>query len=352
MKCVEVRASRTYQVLIEPGLLQQAGQQLRAVSDAATVMLVSDDEVWMLYGAAVQESLERAGFRVAQFVFPHGESAKCASTYLALLNALCDAHLTRKDAIAALGGGVVGDLAGFAAATYLRGIGFFQLPTSLLAMVDSSVGGKTAIDLPAGKNLAGAFYQPQLVLCDPDCLSTLPEEIFRDGCAEVIKYAILADAELFAALERTEPREQLPYLIETCVRIKRDLVAQDEFDRGARQLLNLGHTFGHAIEACSCYAVTHGAAVAVGMAMMLRAAAELSYCKQDVCARALALLRQYGFYVDCPYPADDMLHTVLHDKKADSASVNLIVPTQIGSCQIVPVAMDAIETWLKAGGAK
>lgn len=352
MSCVEVHASRTYTVQIEPGILQKAGAKMRAISNASTIMLVSDDEVWMLYGPAVKKSMESAGFHVTQFVFPHGESAKCPATYLALLNALCDARLTRKDALAALGGGVVGDLVGFAAATYLRGIGFFQLPTSLLAMVDSSVGGKTAINLPAGKNLAGAFYQPQLVLCDPNCLSTLPEDIFRDGCAEVIKYAILADAELFDALERTAPREQLPYIIETCVRIKRDLVAQDEFDRGSRQLLNLGHTFGHAIEACSCYEVTHGAAVAVGMAMMLRAAAELGYCEKAACQRALALLRRYGFYVDCPYLADDMLQIVLHDKKADSAALNLIVPNRIGSCQIISVPIEELLRWLVAGGAK
>ena len=247
MKTVSVHASRSYEIRIGRGLLQGAGEQIRAVTDAKKVMLVSDDAVWPLYGGAVRRSLETAGLTVCSFVFPHGESSKCACTYLELLDALCAQQLTRKDAIAALGGGVAGDLAGFAASTYLRGIGFIQIPTTLLAMVDSSVGGKTAIDLPAGKNLAGTFYQPWLVLCDPDCLTTLPEEIFRDGCAEVIKYAVLGNAPFFDDLRAGSAHAQLEHIIETCVTMKRDIVAQDEFDRGQRQLLNLGHTFGHGI---------------------------------------------------------------------------------------------------------
>ena len=241
MKTVTVSASRRYDILIERGLLRRAGELVRGVTNAGTVMLVSDDSVWPLYGETVQKSLVDAGFSVCRFVFPHGESSKCAKTYLALLDALCENRLTRADAALALGGGVAGDLTGFAASTYLRGIGFIQIPTTLLAMVDSSVGGKTAIDLPAGKNLAGTFYQPWLVLCDPDCLDSLPDEIFRDGCAEVIKYAVLGNAPFFEELNRTPPHAQLEHIIETCVRMKRDIVAQDEFDRGQRQLLNLGH---------------------------------------------------------------------------------------------------------------
>ena len=229
MKTVTVSASRRYDILIERGLLRRAGELVRGVTNAGTVMLVSDDSVWPLYGETVQKSLAAAGFSVCRFVFPHGESSKCAKTYLALLDALCENQLTRADAVVALGGGVVGDLTGFAASTYLRGIGFIQIPTTLLAMVDSSVGGKTAIDLPAGKNLAGTFYQPWRVLCDPDCLDSLPDEIFRDGCAEVIKYAVLGNAPFFDELKNTPPHAQLEHIIETCVRMKRDIVAQDEF---------------------------------------------------------------------------------------------------------------------------
>ena len=246
----------------------------------------------------------------------------------------------------------MGDLTGFAASTYLRGIGFIQIPTTLLAMVDSSVGGKTAIDLPAGKNLAGTFYQPWLVLCDPDCLDSLPDEVFRDGCAEVIKYAVLGNAPFFEELNRTPPRTHLEHIIETCVRMKRDIVAQDEFDRGQRQLLNLGHTFGHGIEACSGFAVSHGSAVAIGMAMIVRSAAQLGLCTAGTRDAVLALLRQYGLPVDCAYPVEQMLGTILHDKKASGGSINLIVPTAIGSCEIRKTPASEISDWLRAGGAK
>ena len=352
MKTVSVHASRSYEIRIGRGLLQEAGEQIRAVTDAKKVMLVSDDAVWPLYGGAVRRSLETAGLTVCSFVFPHGESSKCACTYLELLDALCAQQLTRKDAIAVLGGGVAGDLAGFAASTYLRGIGFIQIPTTLLAMVDSSVGGKTAIDLPAGKNLAGTFYQPWLVLCDPDCLDSLPDEIFRDGCAEVIKYAVLGNAPFFDELKNTPPHAQLEHIIETCVRMKRDIVAQDEFDRGQRQLLNLGHTFGHGIEACSGFAVSHGSAVAIGMAMIVRSAAQLGLCTAGTRDAVLALLRQCGLPVDCVYPVEQMLGTILHDKKASGGSINLIVPTAVGSCEIRKTPASEISDWLRAGGAK
>ena len=352
MKTVSVHASRSYEIRIGRGLLQGAGEQIRAVTDAKKVMLVSDDAVWPLYGGAVRRSLETAGLTVCSFVFPHGESSKCACTYLKLLDALCAQQLTRKDAIAALGGGVAGDLAGFAASTYLRGIGFIQIPTTLLAMVDSSVGGKTAIDLPAGKNLAGTFYQPWLVLCDPDCLDSLPNEIFRDGCAEVIKYAVLGNAPFFDELKNTPPHAQLEHIIETCVRMKRDIVAQDEFDRGQRQLLNLGHTFGHGIEACSSFAVSHGSAVAIGMAMIVRAAVQFGFCTTETRDTVLDLLRQYGLPTDCAYPAEQMLGVVLHDKKSSGGSVSLIVPTAVGHCEIRKTPADEISNWLLAGGAQ
>ena len=182
MKTVSVHASRSYEIRIGRGLLQGAGEQIRAVTDAKKVMLVSDDAVWPLYGGAVRRSLETAGLTVCSFVFPHGESSKCACTYLELLDALCAQQLTRKDAIAALGGGVAGDLAGFAAATYQRGIPYVQVPTTLLSAVDSSVGGKTAVNLPGGKNQVGAFHQPALVLCDPELLHSLPPQEYQNGC--------------------------------------------------------------------------------------------------------------------------------------------------------------------------
>ena len=300
-----------------------------------------------------RKSLADAGFSVCRFVFPHGESSKCAKTYLALLNALCENRLTRADAVVALGGGVVGDLTGFAASTYLRGIGFIQIPTTLLAMVDSSVGGKTAIDLPAGKKSGrdvsisrGSCSATRTVWipCRMKFSATAARRSSNTRCLETRRF--------FDELNRTPPHAQLEHIIETCVRMKRDIVAQDEFDRGQRQLLNLGHTFGHGIEACSGFAVSHGSAVAIGMAMIVRSAAQLGLCTAGTRDAVLALLRQYGLPVDCAYPVEQMLGTILHDKKASGGSINLIVPTAVGSCEIRKTPASEISDWLRAGGAK
>ena len=204
MNIVTVNASKRYDIKIGSGLLPSVGAEATALGKATKVCIVSDDRVFPLYGSIVASSLASAGFEVTTYVFPAGEESKNGTNYLTLVNTLAENKLTRSDFLVALGGGVVGDLAGFAAATFLRGIRFIQIPTTLLAMVDSSVGGKTAIDLPAGKNLCGAFCQPSLVLCDTDVLNTLPEDIFRDGCAEVIKYGVLYDSALFAHLQETD----------------------------------------------------------------------------------------------------------------------------------------------------
>ena len=228
MRKLSVAASKNYDILIGNGLLPQLGGYVKALEKIQTVALVSETTVYPLFGQAAEKSLADAGFQVKSFVFSAGEASKCADTYLKLLTFLARNHLTRTDAIVALGGGVVGDLAGFAAATYLRGIRFVQVPTTLLAAVDSSVGGKTAIDLPEGKNLVGAFWQPSLVLCDTACLDTLPKATFRDGCAEVIKYGILFDRDFFDYLSETGMEFDREYVIERCVAMKRDVVDRDE----------------------------------------------------------------------------------------------------------------------------
>lgn len=352
VQTIEVHTAPAYEVTIGAGLLRDCGARLKTVLGGCRIAVAADSNVAPLYLETVCASLRDAGFAVCSYVFPAGEAHKNFTTLSAILEFLAESQLTRTDCVAALGGGVTGDMAGFAAASYLRGIRYVQLPTTLLSAVDSSVGGKTAIDLPAGKNLAGTFYQPCLVLCDPDCLDSLPDEIFRDGCAEVIKYAVLGNAPFFEELNRTPPHAQLEHIIETCVRMKRDIVAQDEFDRGQRQLLNLGHTFGHGIEACSGFAVSHGSAVAIGMAMIVRSAAQLGLCTAGTRDAVLALLRQYGLPVDCAYPVEQMLGTILHDKKASGGSINLIVPTAVGSCEIRKTPASEISDWLRAGGAK
>lgn len=352
MKRISVAASRGYDVLIDPGCLSRAGAQLAAVLPPCAAAVVADDTVSGIYGETVCRSLSAAGFRPVRFTFPHGEASKTLAVYGKLLRFLADEHLTRTDVLVALGGGVAGDLGGFAAATYLRGIPFAQLPTTLLAAVDSSVGGKTGVDLPEGKNLAGAFWQPALVLCDPETLSTLPEETLRDGCAEVIKYGLLGSEPLFRALQRTPVLRQAEEVIAACVGMKRDLVEEDEFDRGSRRLLNLGHTFGHAVEACSRYTISHGRAVAVGMAMIARAAAAKGFCAPEVPAAAEALLTQYGLPTECPCPAEAMLRALRADKKIADGAMHLVVPEAVGRCRVETVPFDALPGWLAAGGAK
>ena len=349
MNQVTVKASGSYDILIGKGLLPKLGEQARLVSKAEKVLLVSETNVYPLWGETAVSALESAGFQVFPFVFPAGEESKCPSVYLELLNALAENHLTRTDLIVALGGGVTGDLAGFAAATYLRGIPFVQIPTTLLAAVDSSVGGKTAIDLPAGKNLAGAFCQPCLVLCDLDLLTTLPEDIFRDGCAEVIKYGILYDPELFAHLEQYGPDFDRQWVITRCVELKRDVVEQDEFDRGLRMKLNLGHTVGHGVEAASHYRISHGRAVAIGTAIITRSAAAQGLCTKETEARILKLLTAFSLPTDSPYPPEVLAEFALSDKKRSGGSVRLIVPRAIGSCDILPIPVDRLNFQIKAG---
>ena len=259
MTTIHVAASREYDIEIGRGLLDQAGAHIARVTGAGrTAAVISDTNVLPLYGQRLCSSLEQAGFRVISWAFPAGEASKNLTTYGQLLHFLGENHMTRSDIIVALGGGVTGDMAGFAAATYQRGIPFIQVPTTLLAAVDSSVGGKTAIDLDTGKNQAGCFYQPWLVLCDPDTLTTLPEREYRCGCGEIIKYSVLFDADFFEELWNTPVKDQVEHVISTCVTLKRMAVMEDEFDTGARRKLNLGHSFGHAVEACSDFSIPHG----------------------------------------------------------------------------------------------
>ena len=343
MNTVTVNASKTYSIHIGSGLLDTIGEEAKKLGKAQTVCVVSESRVFPLYGKTVMASLENAGFHVLSFVFPAGEESKNSQVYLELLNYLAENKLTRSDLIVALGGGVVGDLAGFAAATFLRGVRFIQVPTTLLAAVDSSVGGKTAIDLPAGKNLAGAFCQPSLVLCDTDTLNSLPDEIFRDGCAEVIKYGILYDPMLFSHLEEHGLSFDRKAVITRCVELKRDVVMEDEFDTGARMKLNLGHTIGHGVEARSNFTLSHGKSVAIGMAIVSRA----SNCPD--CSRILAILEKFGLPSSVDYPVEDIYAYTLSDKKRSGGTVNLIIPNSIGNCSVVPTPVEHLKSFIEAG---
>lgn len=343
MNTVQVNASSSYEVQIGQEILEHIGSVVRRFT-SGKVLVVTDETVAALYLARVYRLLSQAGLEVFTASVPAGEPSKSLENYTRLLNILAAKQLTRSDAVVALGGGVIGDLAGFAAATYLRGIPVIQIPTTLLAMVDSSVGGKTAVDLPAGKNLVGAFHQPSAVLCDTEVLDTLAEEIFRDGCAEVIKTAILFDAELFAHLREHGTRFDREYVITRCVQHKRDIVCKDEFDTGERQKLNLGHTVGHAVEALSGYTVSHGKAVAIGTAIMARA-----FCPQR--EAIVELLNAFALPTATAFSPEDLAASALSDKKRSGGSLTIVVPEQIGQSTLKKIPVSELLTVIKAGYA-
>lgn len=344
MKTIHINASKSYDVVIGRGLLEDIGQQLLStLNKVCKIAIISDSNVFPLYGSLVSDNLSKSGFQVVTYTFPAGEASKTPGTYLEILNFLAENHLTRADAVLALGGGVTGDMTGFAAATFLRGIKYIQVPTTLLAMVDSSVGGKTAIDLPAGKNLVGAFYQPSLVICDLATLDTLPASVFCDGCAEVIKYGVLYDADLFAHLESAGLTFDRETVIGRCVELKRNVVAEDEFDNGARQKLNLGHTIGHGVEAQSDFTITHGQAVAIGMAIICKS------CCKSIYDRLVSVLQKFQLPTVTDFTARQLFTSALSDKKRSGGTVNLIIPRTIGNCAIVPTEITKLESFIEEG---
>lgn len=349
MKIITVTASKTYDVKIAPGLLQSAGQEIRAVTKAKTAAIITDSNVGPLYERALREELERAGFGTCTYTFPAGEASKNAETYLDILQFLAKNHLTRSDVIVALGGGVTGDMAGFAAATYLRGIDFVQVPTSLLAMVDSSVGGKTAIDLPQGKNLVGAFYQPLLVLCDTDLVSTLPEENFLDGCGEIVKYGVLGSKALLSSLQENGTNFDLESIVSQCVEMKRDIVNADEFEGGARQLLNLGHTLGHAVEKNSNFCLSHGSCVAIGLAVVTRAAAKESICTSACAEEILNTLTVLGLPTKAEASIEVLMDGMLSDKKRSGDAITCVIPRAIGDCFREKMTFSRLHDFMEAG---
>lgn len=348
MRKITVSASRTYDIIIGSDLLDNAGELAADVIAPCRAVIISDDTVAALYSERLMSSLTRTGYSPEMIVIPHGESSKSAENYIKILNFLSDMRLSRTDCLFALGGGVVGDLTGFIAATYLRGIRYIQIPTTLLAMVDSSVGGKTAINLDAGKNLVGAFYQPSLVICDYSTLQTLPDDIFADGCAEVIKYGIINDAPLFDKL-KNPIMPQIEDVIENCVRNKRDIVNEDEREGGARQLLNLGHTAGHAVEKCSNFQISHGSAVSIGTVLISRAAVACGYCSKSDADGIERMLEQYNLPTKCPFDAKSLAAVASADKKRAGAKINLIIPYGIGDCRIVPMNVEDIEDFFSKG---
>ncbi len=336
---VRVTASASYEVVIGENL--DAGALFKEVHAPCRVVLVSDDNVFPLYGQKTMDSLQAMGFEPTPYVIPSGEQSKTMDTVNALLEFLAEKHLTNTDLLVALGGGVIGDLTGFTAAIYRRGMGVVQMPTTLLAAVDASVGGKTAVDLKAGKNLAGAFHQPLGVFCDTATFSTLPPSVFADGMAEVIKYGIIQDAELFEALETGA--QDISDICARCVAIKARIVEVDEFDTGLRRLLNFGHTLGHGIEALSDFAISHGQAVAMGMMAITQAAEKEGLVAEPFAPRLKALLEKYNLPTVSPYGAQELAAMAMSDKKRAGSKLHVVLPGKIGSAYVKPMAMDAFE---------
>ena len=326
---------KTYNIEIAAGLLDQIGAKARVLSQAVKAAIISDSNVDPLYGERLERSLAASEFEVTRIVFAAGEQSKNLTVLGQVYDELARAGLTRSDLILTLGGGVPGDLGGFAAATFLRGIDFIQVPTSLLAQIDSSVGGKVAIDLPSGKNLAGSFYQPKAVFIDPDLLKTLPLRFLHDGLAEAIKYGCIRDAGLFAQIAAVksdqELLEQADSIIETCCNIKARIVEKDEFDTGERMLLNFGHTIGHAIEKCCGFTTyTHGAGVGLGMVQMTRQTEKLGLTAAGTAEELSRVLKKFALPVSAVFDAQEILQAMALDKKKSGKKINLVIIEKIG----------------------
>ena len=343
-------AAGAYDVLVGAGLLSEIGNLL-AATDRGKIALICDDNVDQLYAGPVTASLKAAGLTVCKFVFHPGEAQKTLTTVAEILDFMSREQLTRTDRVLALGGGITGDVAGFAASIYLRGIHYVQIPTSLLAMVDSSVGGKTGVNLPLGKNLAGSFWQPSLVLCDPETLRTLPQDCLGDGLAEMIKYGMIADPTLFELLDSPDSAAHWETLIARNINIKSRFVATDTFDRGERQLLNFGHTFGHAVEKCSAYSISHGQAVAIGMVMAARAAERLGISSEPVLPRLCALLEKVGLPQATDLPVESLIGAAMSDKKRSGDTIRFVMPEAIGRCVLYPVPVSRIAEIFQLGVA-
>ena len=330
---------RSYSIIIEKGLINRVSEEIRKVYKGKKIFIITDDNVNKYYGGKISEELKVSDFEVKLLSLKPGEETKNFNTLPIVYNELLDFNLTRSDLIIALGGGVIGDLAGFVASTYLRGVDFVQIPTSLLAQVDSSVGGKVAVDLDRGKNLVGSFYHPKCVLIDPEVLNTLEDRFFIDGMAEVIKYGCIKDKEFFDYLEKMENNQQLinnmEVVIHKCCDIKRQVVENDEKDKGERMLLNFGHTLGHAIEQHYNYTkYSHGEGVAIGMYVISKISEEKGLTKKGTSQRIKDILVKYNLPYELDVNIEETLEAINLDKKKLGNDLNIIILKEIGSSEI------------------
>lgn len=330
------------EIHIENGLLSRAAAVIGETFSPSRIHIVSDSTVAPLY---LQKLEQQFTLPVTHTIIPAGEEHKRLATVEGIYHDLLANGMTRKDLIVALGGGVVGDITGFAAATFLRGVSLCQIPTTLLAQVDSSVGGKTGVDMPEGKNLVGAFYQPRLVLIDPSVLTTLPEQTFADGMAEVVKYGYISNRDILDMVSAPDYKQNIESIICECVKIKRDVVTIDEHDTGLRMILNFGHTIGHAAEKLGNYVdLTHGQAVAVGMVAAMRLSAFLG--NEDLTGRLIEILKHIGLPTELKYDREDIYRSLLSDKKKFGATVNFILVREPGRAEITPIDAEKLHEYV------
>ncbi len=349
-----ILADRSYEIVIQSGILKNIGDVLQEVGCSSRVAIVTNPIVRKLYGREVHRALTQAGFSPFFIMIPDGEQAKTMKWLDKILDALVTQRIERKDVVLALGGGVTGDVAGFAASSFLRGIPFVQVPTTLVAQVDSSVGGKTGVNHKQGKNLIGAFYQPQVVVVDPLVLKTLPSRQWMAGLAEVIKYGMIADEDFFDFLEQhvdglqNQSGDVIPHILRRCCEIKAEVVASDERESGRRRILNYGHTVGHALEAFGHYRKwIHGEAVGLGMIQEASMAHYLGMCSKEVVARQDDLIKRVGLPTALPAKMEflDLWNAMQHDKKVINGDIHCVLPTRIGEVQLVPLVRETIRKW-------
>lgn len=339
MKKITVSASKRYDVVIDNGVLDNVGGYLKQYNISGKICVITDKNVDALYSDKVINSLSSQGYECVKLVVKGGEKSKSGKEYLSALEFLAQNRFTRADAVLALGGGVVGDLTGFIAGTFLRGIKFIQVPTTLLAFADSAVGGKTAINLESGKNLVGVFYQPEVVLCDVNAIKTLSNEDYACGMAEIIKYGMLFDSCLLTLLNEgmdTNAKE----IIARCVDLKRIVVEKDERDNGERQLLNFGHTLGHAIEKATGFKVGHGQAVAVGMQIITAKAVEKGIVDGSVQQTLTNLLNKYNLPTSTEFSIEELYEITLIDKKRKGDEITIVLPTGLGKCELKKMTLN------------
>ncbi len=331
VETIEIKTSRKYYVQLGQGLISVLPQLIEPLCEGRKIGVITDDSVDALYAAKAVEALDICGYTVYKYVIPHGEGSKTITTLSGILEYLATCHLTRKDFLISIGGGVIGDITGLVAALYMRGIQFIQVPTTLLSMVDASVGGKTAVDLKAGKNLIGAFWQPSMVVADTQIIANLPDEIFAEGMAEVIKSDLIANAGIVKMIQAGIVKEHIDQMVASCINMKRDVVEQDEYEtKGIRKVLNMGHTVAHAIEKLSNYTVSHGIAVATGLVWEAKIACQLALCGEQLVKEIQNAVNAYQLYYHVPYTVEAMVEAMKSDKKNDDNNIDLVFPITYG----------------------